>query len=68
MLTVKVAVIFLLSSKALIGTVFASFGLKVYFSREIYDKAVRSRFRISSFGISCSSIIDEMRLWNVNFS
>ena len=62
MLTMKVAVICLLSSKPLIGTVFAPFGLKVYFPGEIHDKTVGSRFRISSFGMSCSSINEEMRL------
>ena len=40
MLTVKVAVICLLSSIPLIGTVFAPFGLKVYFPGETYDKGV----------------------------
>ena len=68
MLTVKVAVICLLSSIPLIGTVFAPFGLKKYFPGETYDKGVYSRFRISSFGMSCSSIIEAMCLWNVSFS
>ena len=67
MLTVKVAVFCLLLSILLIDTVFAPFGFKVYFPEEIYD-SVWSRFRISSFGTSCSSIIDEIRLWNVSFS
>ena len=64
MLTVKVALICLLSSILLIGTVFASFGLKVYFLGEAYGKGVWSRFRISFFGMSCSSIIKAMRLSN----
>ena len=67
-LTVKVAVICLLSSIPLIDTVFASFGLKVYFPGEIYDKGVWSKFRVSSFGKSCSSRIEAMSHWNVNFS
>ena len=67
MLTVKVALICLLTSILLIDTVFASFGLKVYFLGEAYGKGVWSRFRISFFDMSCSSIIKAMRLSNVSF-
>ena len=64
MLTVKVAVICLLSSIPLIGTLVAHFGLKAYFPGETCGKGVWSRFRISSFGMSCSSIINAMGLQN----
>ena len=68
MLTVKLPMISLISSIPLIGTVFAPFGLKVYFPGETYNKGVWYRFRISSFGTSCYSIIEAMHLWNITFS
>ena len=52
----------------LIGTFFAPFGLKVYFPWETFDEGIWYKFKISSFGILCSSIIEEMRLWNVSSS
>ena len=68
MLTVKLPMISLISSIPLIGTVFAPFGLKVYFPGETYNKGVWYRFRISSFGTSCYSIIEATHLWNITFS
>ena len=60
MLTVRVAVTFLFLFMPLIGSFFAP--------GETYDKGVCSRFRLSSFGISCSRIIGEIHLWKESFS
>ena len=45
-----------------------TFWIDSVFPRETYNKSVWSRFRISSFGMSCSLMIDVMRLWNASFS